>query len=147
MIHKVDLPKTTTLVFSRGEDVILTAEAVYLDALIASAQASSRRSKLSEDDRLYWLGNFAKLVNEKYQTDLSHTEAWVVARSTFMISDTLKKNFESLAKSLTFMDSTPSSCSPINSKDSTSTSPACSPVENVKTEYESNPSPPNGCTT
>lgn len=148
MIHDVALPGTTTLVFRRpGQEIpVLTAEAVYLDMMLASAQASSRRSKANEDDRLWWLPTFTRLVNDKYQLDLTQTEAWVVARSTFIITDSLKKTFESIAMSLQPTGSTPSSSQPNSSKDSTSASPGSMPSENCKTEYEASPSTPNAST-
>lgn len=140
MIHEVALPTTGTLLkITRDGTVILSVEAVYIDMLLVSAQRSTRQSKINEDDRLWWLPTFTGLLNQKYNLDLSDTEAWFIARKTSDISEELKKNFESMQKSLRpNVESTPSDSLPKNEMDSTSACPSSEPNASFRSEFTNN---------
>lgn len=141
MIHEVALPTQGTLFkFTRDGVVVLAIEAVYLDMLLASSQRSSRQSKVNEDDRLWWLPTFTALINSKYNTDFTDTEAWLMARSVSEIADQLKKSFESMRKSLQqTAESIHSDLPTPNGKDSTSTCPPSVLDENLGTALPLSP--------
>lgn len=140
MIHNVMLPQGTQLVFRREDDgpVLLSVEAVYLDMLLLSSQRSTRVSRVNEDDRLWWLPAFTALVNKKYGTDFNDTEGWVIARTTSMVGERLKKTFDSIQMSLQSTESMLSSLPQNKSKDSISTSQDTEQSENCKTEFANN---------
>lgn len=133
----VALPQGTKLTFRRGDKVVLSVEAVYLDLILVSSQKATSR-RIDDDDHLWWLPKFTALLNARYSLDLSDTEAWTIAHTCHKVSQQLKKTFESIQTLLANTESTLSSSPETSSKDSTSTSPAAEQSENLKSEFATN---------
>jgi len=144
-VYDIDLPEASQLSFSRtdattgGKSTVLSAELVYLDALLTSAQHSARRFRSDPDDRLWWLPRFQEVMNAKFNTDLTQTECHTIAITVNKLGEQLKKNILHIAKLLASMESTPSNSQPPNSKDSTSTSPEPKPAEISMPGWETAP--------